>query len=172
MGANGSVPPDSVLEAERIARADLVDVCAWRLNRSDCSVVDLFFAVLGHHPAPLKALLVIRHRVGAWFGLAAATSAAVLQPRRAARYQPGDTIGPWPLFFLNDRELVAGRDNRHLDFRLSVLKHRTGTAEQVIFSTVCTAHNAFGRWYLRIIGPFHTRGMLWLLRRAVRAGRL
>ena len=40
----------------------------------------------------------------------------------------GDKIGPWPVFFVGENEIIAGRDNKHMDFRLSVLKVRSGEA--------------------------------------------
>ena len=88
------------------------------------------------------------------------------------QYAIGDKIGPWPLFNLTDNELVAGRDNKHLDFRLSVLKETRGAATDVVVSTVCTTHNAFGRLYLFFIIPFHKWGVRYLIARAIAAGRI
>ena len=142
------------------------------LKREDASVIDIFFAVFGHHPAWLKAMLVARHRVGSWFGLAAAGNAELLQPRRKASYLVGDHVGAWPVFFLSEDELIAGRDNKHLDFRVSIRKSGTGEAAHAVVSTVCRTHNRFGRAYLRVIAPFHQWGVQRLLGAAARAGRL
>ena len=84
----------------------------------------------------------------------------------------GESIGPWPIYFLGEVELVAGRDNKHLDFRLSVLKQGTGQAAYAVVSTVCRTHNAFGRTYLYLVVPFHKWGVQRLLSRAAQAGRL
>ena len=62
-----------------------------------------------------------------------------------ARYAVGEKIGPWPIFFLGAEELVAGRDNKHMDFRLSIMKVRDDSGPSVVVSTLCTVHNAFGR---------------------------
>jgi hypothetical protein len=87
-------------------------------------------------------------------------------------YSVGDKIGPWPIFFIGDNELVAGRNNKHLDFRLSVLKVVDGDAASVVVSTVCSVHNVFGKIYLFFIVPFHRSGVQTLLSNAVAASRL
>jgi Protein of unknown function (DUF2867) len=166
------LPVNTALERKFVEGAFFTDSHRVALMHGDPSVVDIFFAVFGHHPAPLKAILLLRHRVGAWFGLNAATSAEILSPTRAASYRVGQNIGPWLIYFLGENELVAGRDNSHLDFRLSVLKHRTGSTAFAIVSTVCRTQNWFGRVYLRLIARFHKWGVQRLLSRAARAGRL
>jgi len=166
------LPTRTALDRTLIEKASFVDSYCVSLTRSGAGVVDIFFAVFGHHPVWLKAILLARHRVGAWFGLKAASTSEVLAPTRRETYGVGRNIGPWPIYFLGDSELVAGRDNQHLDFRLSVLKHHSGHAAFATISTVCRAHNRFGRVYLRVIAPFHKRGVRLLLSRALSGGRL
>jgi len=81
-------------------------------------------------------------------------------------------VSVWPIFSLSETELVAGRDNKHLDFRISVLKEASGEASSVVVSTVCTVHNAFGKIYLFFVVPIHKWGVRRLLIRAIAAGRL
>ena len=69
-------------------------------------------------------------------------------------------------------ELVAGRNNKHLDFRLSVLREPDRSPASAVVSTVCTVHNLYGKLYLFFIVPFHRRGVKLLMARAVAAGRL
>jgi hypothetical protein len=84
----------------------------------------------------------------------------------------GEKIGPWPIFFIAENEIVAGRDNKHLDFRLSALKAREGDVVSVVVSTICTVHNVFGKIYLFFIVPFHRAGVRSLISNAVAAKRL
>ena len=76
------------------------------------------------------------------------------------------------LFRSGENEIIAGRDNKHMDFRLSVLKVRSDNAADVVVTTVCSVHNPFGRIYLFLIVPFHRAGVQGLLARAVRDSRL
>jgi hypothetical protein len=166
------LPAYTAVEPKLIQQAFFSDSYRVPLARRDASVVDIFFAVFGHHPAWLKAILLARHRAGALFGLRAARTAQILAPARAAGYRPGQHIGPWPIHFLGERELVAGANDKHLDFRVSVLKQIGEQGDSAIISTVCRAHNGFGKLYLRLIAPFHSWGVRLILSRAIRAGRL
>lgn len=160
------MPASDFIDAQTVATATFKD--AYRApTQRPIDPVGAFFAIFGHHPWWMKAMLVARNTAMAPF-VSVPSAKRILKPERQARYAVGDTIGPWPIFGLNERELVAGRDNAHLDFRVSVL-----TAERsVVVSTVCTAHNAFGRNYLRVIAPFHRLGLRRLMADAVSAGRL
>ena len=166
------LPAGSALDPGLIEAAFFTDSYRVPLKRAGAGVVDIFFAVFGHHPIWMKSILLARHRAGAWFGLNAATTAEIMSPARVPDYRVGANIGPWPIYFLGESELVAGRDDKHLDFRLSVLKHTADQTDYVVVSTVCRAHNWFGRMYLRLIAPFHIWGVQHLLLRAARAGRL
>ena len=42
---------------------------------------------------------------------------------------------------LSEDEVVTGRNNKHMDFRLSVLKVPDGDRTSVVVSTICTVHN-------------------------------
>jgi Protein of unknown function (DUF2867) len=66
---------------------------------------------------------------------------------------------------------VAGHNDKHLDFRLSVLKVTAEEATCVVVPTVCAVHNLFGKVYLFFIVPFHKRGVQWLIAQAIKAGR-
>jgi hypothetical protein len=166
------VPAVSVLDRRLIAAAFFHDAYRAPLSRSEAGVVEVFFAVFGHHPRWMKAVLVLRNRLASGFGLEVPTTAEIMHPQMKADYHVGDRIGPWPIFHLSDIELVAGRNNKHLDFRLSVLKESRGASCNVVVSTVCTTHNAFGKAYLLLVIPFHKWGVQRLMSRALARGRL
>jgi len=166
------VPATSVLSRELIGNAWFHD--SWRapLARPDLGIVDLFFALFGHTPRWMKFLLIARNAVARLIDLEAPTVAEIMRPAVRKEYQVGEKIGPWPIFFIGDDEIVAGRDNKHLDFRLSVLKAREGEAASVVVSTICTVHNVYGKIYLFFIVPFHRAGVRSLISNAVAAKRL
>jgi Protein of unknown function (DUF2867) len=166
------VPAASVLDRGTIDAAYFRDAYRAPLQRADASVIDLFFAVLGHHPAWMKLALVVRNRIASLGGLEAPSASELLSVKRKSIYRVGDKIGVWPIFAISDTELVAGRDNHHLDFRLSVLREAGSGQATVTISTVCTVHNTFGKIYLFCIIPFHKWGVRRLIRAAVKAGRL
>ena len=164
------IPAMSVLTRDTIG--DFHDCYRAPLARLDLGVVAIFFAVFGHKPLWIKLLLVIRNLVAGRAGLETPTVADIMTPEIRAHYDVGDKIGPWPIFSIADNELIAGRNNRHMDFRLSVLKQADGDNGSVFVSTVCKVHNVYGKIYLRLIIPFHRRGMRLLMSNAVAAKRL
>ena len=166
------VPISSALSQDLIRSAYFHDSYRVPLLRPGLSIVDIFFALFGHTPRWMKAMLITRNAVAKWCGLEAPTVGEILKSAIRENYSVGDKIGPWPIFFIGDDEIVAGRNNKHLDFRLSVLRVREGDAESVVVSTICSVHNLAGKIYLFFIVPFHRTGIRSLLSNAVAAKRL
>ncbi|MFQ6546408.1 DUF2867 domain-containing protein [Aestuariibius sp. 2305UL40-4] len=90
-------------------------------------------------PGWAKGLLALRNAIVAPLGL------------RTRLAGDGDRIGPFPVTSRSDTELILGLDDRHLDFRISLLR----TGPDLHMATWVHTHNAFGRTYLRIVMPFH-----------------
>ena len=166
------VPHLSVLDRRLVDAAFFRDSYRTPLTQAQASVIEIFFSVFGHHPLWMKGILIARNRIASWCGLDAPTASEIMKPEMKLGYKVGDKVGPWPIFFLSESELVAGRDNKHLDFRLSVLKELNDEAMSAVISTVCNTHNRFGRVYLIFIIPFHKWGVRRLISRAQMAGRL
>jgi hypothetical protein len=142
------------------------------LTLAELGIVELFFALFGHTPLWMKLLLIARNTLARLFGLEVPTVGEIMKPGIRSTYSVGEKIGPWPIFFIGANEIVAGRNNRHMDFRLSVLKAMDGDAPSVVVSTICTVHNAFGKIYLFFIVPFHRHGVRSLMSNAVVARRI
>ena len=166
------VPASSALSRDLVRSAYFHDSYRVPLARPGLSIVEIFFALFGHTPRWMKALLITRNAIARWCGLEAPTVAEILTPTMRASYGVGDKIGPWPIYFIGEDEIVAGRNNKHLDFRVSVLKAVDGGATSVVVSTVCSVHNVFGKIYLFFIVPFHRTGVKALMSNAVTAKRL
>ena len=166
------IPSASVLDRRLIEAAYFRDSYRAPLSRTRASVVDIFFGIFGHHPMWMKILLIVRNRIASFCGLDAPTASEIINLEIKSSYSVGDKIGVWPIFSLTETELVAGRDNKHLDFRLSVLRVTDGETASVVVSTLCTVHNAFGKLYLFFVVPFHKWGVQRLISNAIIAGRL
>jgi Protein of unknown function (DUF2867) len=166
------VPAASALDRGLVANCDFHDSYRVPLSHPGLGMAEIFFAVFGHTPLWMKAMLIVRNALARLAGLEAPTVTEIMKPQVRDIYRVGDKIGPWPVFFVGENEIIAGRDNKHMDFRLSVLKVMRGDAADVVVTTVCSVHNLFGRIYLFLIVPFHRAGVQRLLSRAVQAGRL
>ena len=166
------VPLHSALGKDLIERADFRDAYRAPLNRSDISVVEIFFAIFARRPGWMNLMLIARNKVAALAGLEVPTPSEILNMEKRDRYLVGEKIGPWPIFFLGADELVAGRDNKHMDFRISIMKVRDGIRHSVVVSTLCMVHNEFGRYYLSSIIPFHKFGLRRLMTSALVSQRI
>jgi Protein of unknown function (DUF2867) len=98
----------------------------------------------------IEALIWLRNLLVAPFGLK--TSGENETPRC-------ETIGLFPILTESRDRLVAGFNDKHLDFRLVVDVAAGGpdstSTQQVTATTLVKTHNWFGRIYLAIIMPFH-----------------
>jgi hypothetical protein len=166
------VPYGSMLRREPIERAHFRDSYRAPLGRTELGIVDVFFAIFAHHPLWMKLLLIVRNKLASLAGLDAPAASEILHIEIKDRYVVGEKIGVWPIFSISENEVVAGRNNRHMDFRLSVLKVRERHRTSVVVSTICTVHNLAGKIYLFFVVPFHRYGVQKLMANALAARRL
>jgi hypothetical protein len=166
------VPSSSMLSREPMQHAYFRDSYRMPLRRNELGIVDIFFAIFAHHPLWMKLLLIARNKVASLAGLDAPTASEILHVEIRDRYVVGEKIGVWHIFWLSEDEVVAGRNNKHMDFRLSILKVPDGDRTSVVVSTICSVHNLSGKLYLFFIIPFHRYGVRKLLANALAARRL
>ena len=166
------VPSGTMLSRELIERAYFRDSYRVPLSRRELGIVDIFFGIFAHMPLWMKLLLIVRNEVASFVGLDAPTASEILHVEIKDRYVVGEKIGVWPIFWLSEDEVVAGRNNKHMDFRLSVLKVIDGERTSVVVSTICTVHNLSGKLYLFFVVPFHRHGVRKLMANAVATRRL
>ena len=80
-------------------------------------------------------------------------------------------IGMFSIYSSGNSEIVLGEDDKHLDFRLSLMcRNPSQDIRRVVLSTVVHCHGRFGRLYIRLIAPFHRMIVKAALRRAARRG--
>jgi plasmid stabilization system protein ParE len=106
------------------------------------------------------------------FGPAAVPSwVRTLMSVRAVLVRPlGLRTGPsglFPLLSESEETVVAGVDDRHLDFRLVLHVRPTAECRELVVVTVVRRHNALGRAYFSVVRPFHARVVPAMLRRLV-----
>ncbi|HEX5392973.1 MAG TPA: DUF2867 domain-containing protein [Rhodocyclaceae bacterium] len=112
-------------------------------------VVSAFFQAT---PSWLRRLMTLRNLLVKHLGLkTGGHPAAPPQPPFAV----GQQIGVFRLYAINDREAVLGEDDRHLDFRVSLLLSGVPHRPRLAVSTWVKTHNPLGRGYFALIRPFH-----------------
>jgi hypothetical protein len=162
-------PPAESGVASWFDAADLTDAFAVPIDAADVAKgVDSLARSAFGDPAPwIRLLLGLRDALVAGFGVK--TSQEV---RRAAIADNAERIDFFRILARSDRELILGEDDRHLDFRLSVLlRHRPdGSGDELVATTVVHCHNALGRVYLALIARFHRLVVTGNLSRASNKG--
>jgi len=119
-------------------------------------------------PSWIRALTNVRDAIVAAFGLKTAKHLATLSDDPAA-----ERISIFRVFAMSETEVVLGENDKHLDFRVSILctpDSPPSTGSQLTLSTVVQCHNRLGRTYLSVIAPFHRQVVKASLRRAAEVG--
>ncbi|WP_035189857.1 DUF2867 domain-containing protein, partial [Acidiphilium sp. JA12-A1] len=133
--------------------ADLVDAYAIMLpDEAPHDIEALAREALEHPPAWFRVLLRLRDAVVSAGGVKSSR-----RIRQDAESEGRATVAFFPVLARSERELVLGEDDRHLDFRASVLVRVTTDEEKrvLIMTTAVHCHNLPGRVYLMTIAPFH-----------------
>lgn len=111
-------------------------------------------------PRWLGALLYIRNQLVKVFGLKISDT----KPKNrqalidAFSCEPNEQLGFFKVYERSANEVILGADDKHLDFRVSLL-HETSlkenSAHRLTISTTVKFNNGFGRLYFIPVKPFH-----------------
>lgn len=124
--------------------------------------------IFSHQPSWVHGLMKVRDALVAGFGLKTGKHLATLAGSANAK-----RVGIFKIYSTSPTEIILGEDDKHLDFRISVLRAAKPAADgnhQLVVSTVVHCHNRLGRAYIFLIAPFHRMVVRNSLRRAARVG--
>jgi len=160
--------PTETLAARAFPRLDYAD--AYRIRLPDGMPNDLDTiarAALGAAPRWVALLMRLRDRLVGIIGLKTA-SRLMRRDLGHDTFQVGDRLGIFKVFDRRADELLLGEDDRHLDFRVSVLVKNDGSAGWAIISTVVRFNSWLGRAYFLPVRQFHKLRVPAMLRNAYR----
>jgi Protein of unknown function (DUF2867) len=138
-----------------LAGAQFIDAFRIDLEGSALDARNAAQRMFDRSPQWIEALLSLRHLLVAPFGLKTSGKTEAI---------PRETIGLFPILSEAPDRLIAGFNDKHLDFRVVVDVATAGARQQVTATTLVLTHNAFGRVYLAVITPFHRLVVRTLLR--------
>jgi hypothetical protein len=170
---NHSVTPVEIPAESAIARfyepTNLADAYSVELPAGSITNPELLARFIFSQQASwIKGLMKTRDALVAGFGLKTSAQLTVHNADRQA-----ERVGIFKIYNTTEREIVLGEDDKHLDFRLSVMCSsplgHTGE-RRLVLSTVVHCHNRLGRAYIFVIAPFHRVIVQSCLRRAARIG--
>ncbi|MFA4924334.1 MAG: DUF2867 domain-containing protein [Ignavibacteriaceae bacterium] len=108
-------------------------------------------------PKWIDILFDLRNKIVRLFGLKTNTKAQNKQQMiNDFKCEPGERLGLFKVFSKSNNELILGEDDKHLDFKVSLLFDKNISDENIlVVSTVVIFHNWFGRLYFFPVRPFH-----------------
>jgi len=143
------LPGESALQT-RVKQDDFLDCYSVSSNLPARAAAEIIVTF----PGWVRGLQLIRTVVTLPFGLSQVGPAA------------DDKIGPFPVELNANTEVIAGFNDKHLEFRVSVMSQDG----QVSLATWVHPHNLGGRIYLAAIMPFHILVVRNALARVGQAG--
>jgi hypothetical protein len=153
-----AVEPDIGLTA-LLPGAQFVDAYSVAVDDAALDARHAAERMFSRSPRWIDALLALRNCLVAPFGLKRGAPTGAGTP---------ETIGIFPVVSETADRLVAGFNDRHLDFRVVVDVVGADSSRQVTATTLVLTHNLLGRTYLAIILPFHRLIVPAMLRQVAR----
>ncbi|MDQ1096686.1 MULTISPECIES: DUF2867 domain-containing protein [Chryseobacterium] len=157
-------PETSVLFPDRLVydyhdsfRADFPDI----ENTTISQLVNTFFSGT---PRWIKNLFILRNALVKLIGLKVPENNSAPVMTSNIEYQVGDALGFFKIIHMTQNECILGEDDKHLDFRISILKEK-GT---LTVTTTVQYHNIWGRLYFIPVSVFHKKIVPAMLRNTVR----
>ncbi|HEY9067117.1 MAG TPA: DUF2867 domain-containing protein [Burkholderiaceae bacterium] len=162
------LPPESAI-ANAYASMNLADAYSIELPTGASTNPEVLARFIFAHQAPwISSLMAVRDTLVAGLGLKTAKHLASLDAESGT-----GRLSIFRIYSTSPTEVVLGEDDKHLDFRVSVLcsgQSSPGAKRHLTLSTVVHCHNRLGRLYIFLIAPFHRWVVQSSLRSAARVG--
>jgi hypothetical protein len=140
-----TVKPE-VTTDELLPGAQFGDAYAVSIDHLSVTARQVAECMLMHPPRWIDALMSLRNLIVAPFGLKAAVP---------SKSDSSGTIWIFPIVSETPDRVVAGFDDKHLDFRVIVDVAPGNRRRRVTATTLVRTHNWLGRAYLIAVMPFH-----------------
>ena len=145
-----AIDRNALLPGAQFADAYRIEVADHALNARQAAE-----RMMARQPRWAEALLTLRNILVTPFGFKTSGASAPA---------PRELVGIFPIVSERPDRLVAGFNDKHLDFRIVVDVTTSGATRNVTATTLVLTHNWLGRTYLTVIMPFHRLIVRTLLR--------
>lgn len=145
---------ESLLYADS-ASYDYIDQYEYTLidPQNQISVVQVGELFIEKGPKWIDYLFRLRDRIASLFNLKTVNTSD--DQNEIELWKIGSRAGIFKVFDKAQNELVLGENDRHLDFRVSLLTQQEEQHKTIKVTTVVKFHNRLGRCYFFFIKPFH-----------------
>lgn len=139
-------PPSSSIVLNGFVGFHYVDCFAVEYRGQES--VDVIATRMFSTPSWADSLMVVRDKLVGCLGLKTDDKS---QHHVAERYEVGEKAVMFTVIARNEMEIVMAEDDKHLNFRTSMLLHQG----KIYSITVVRYNNFFGRFYFFFVKPFH-----------------
>jgi len=121
------------------------------------TIEDIGKAFFSSAPKWIEVLFNLRNKIVGLFGLKTGKSAQNRQQMiNDFKCEEGERLGLFKVFSKSYNELILGEDDKHLNFKVSLLLDKKVPDEYTLtVSTVVIFNNWLGRLYFLPVKPFH-----------------
>jgi hypothetical protein len=155
-----TLPNNSILYTS-YKKFDYVDSFRGLLNDNENKITSshLGKAFFSSGPKWVEKLFALRNKIVSIFGLK--TPGDITNREKQIenfKCEPGEQLGLFKVFAKTENEVILGEDDKHLNFRVSLLLNQQTNEtkkKNLIVSTTVEFNNWFGRLYFLPVRPFH-----------------
>lgn len=153
------VPKNSVIN-EFITKVDYEDCFSFTISNNKKTIRELYIAIFSSTPKWVENMMKIRNKIVKIFGLK-----TEMKRNENPNFQVGEKVGIFEIYDIQENEIIAGDDDKHLNFRVSI--HRQIQEKTAVnISTLVQYNNWFGKLYFFIVKPFHKMVVKSLIKKA------
>ncbi len=149
--------PNSSIIVNNFEHIDYADTYKIILPKSDS--VDYFTTKIFSLPQWIKSMLNIRDKIVSIFGIKTGKESSI-----KLHYNVGEKAGMFTVIERNNTEIVMEENDKHLNFKTSVMVENYANNTSVYLTTIVHYNNIFGRFYFFFVKPFHKKMIKSLLR--------
>lgn len=151
-------PPLQAKIHNSFLRVDFSDAYSFQIPDKNLSVEEVYIKIFSTSPLWVVWMLKLRNKLVSIFGLK-----TEMNPWKDKKLVEGEKAGIFKIYHIFKDEIIAGEDDKHLDFRVSLF-----LKDQMAYVTTFVLYNnAFGRLYMGIVKPFHKLIVKSILRNAL-----
>ena len=151
---------------ELIPRSDKILVSFGQANYEDsfCLILEtkkifdvdfIIFKIIKSLPNWFKILLNLRNTIARIFGLKTGGIENIFDNSARLSIKQEQSIGDFFILLKLKKHLITELNDKHLDFRFSILISENEGITKVSLSTIVKLNNFFGKIYFFLVKPFH-----------------
>ena len=139
---------------------DFVDSFVGSINDEQdvIGLQEVMTAFYGTKSSWISRMMALRNSLVKPFGLKTGEEDGNKEVLKLVEMKKGHQIGIFKVFDITDNEIILGEDDKHLNFKVSILLEKASDAtfqKTLSISTLVKFNNKVGQIYFMVIKPFH-----------------